>query len=35
MAEGFGTDGGKAAGGDAAAHCSNRFRMVLNEHVQW
>lgn len=35
MMEAFGTDGGKAAGGDAAAHCSNRVRMVLNEHVQW
>jgi uncharacterized protein (TIGR02118 family) len=35
MMEAFGTDGGKAAGGDAAAHCSNRVRLVLNEHVQW
>jgi uncharacterized protein (TIGR02118 family) len=35
MMESFGTDGGKAAGGDAAAHCSNRVRMVCNEHVQW
>ena len=28
MAAAFATDAGKAAGGDAAAHCSNRFRMV-------
>ena len=35
MMEAFGTDGGKAAGGDAAAHCSNRARMVCHEHVQW
>ena len=35
IAESFGTDGGKAAGGDAAAHCSNRVRLVMNEHVQW
>ena len=35
IAEGFGSDGGKAAGGDAAAHCSNRVRLVMNEHVQW
>lgn len=31
----FGTDEGKAAGGDAAAHCSNRFRMMVHEKVQW
>ena len=35
MMEAFGTDGGKAAGGDAAAHCANRVRMVCEEHVQW
>lgn len=35
MMEAFGTDGGKAAGGDAAAHCQNRVRMVCLEHVQW
>lgn len=35
MAEAFGTDGGKAAGGDAAANCANRVRMVCHEHVQW
>jgi uncharacterized protein (TIGR02118 family) len=31
----FATDEGKAAGGDAAAHCSNRFRMMVHEKVQW
>ena len=35
MAEAFGTDAGKAAGGDAAAHCSNRFRMVCEEKLQF
>jgi uncharacterized protein (TIGR02118 family) len=35
MMEAFGTDGGKAAGGDAAAHCANRVRLVCKEHVQW
>lgn len=35
MQEAFGTDGGKAAGGDAAAHCANRVRMVCLEHAQW
>lgn len=35
MMEAFGTDGGKAAGGDAAGHCQNRVRMVCLEHVQW
>ena len=33
--EAFATAAGKAAGGDAAAHCQNRFRMVCQEHVQW
>ena len=31
----FATDAGKAAGGDAAAHCSNRFRMVCEEKLQF
>ena len=35
MAEAFATDAGKAAGGDAAAHCSNRFRMVCEEKLQF
>jgi uncharacterized protein (TIGR02118 family) len=35
MAEAFGTEAGKAAGGDAAAHCSNRFRMVCEEKPQF
>ncbi len=35
MAAAFGTDAGKAAGGDAAAHCSNRFRMVCDEKLQF
>lgn len=35
MAEAFGTEAGKAAGGDAASHCSNRFRMVCEEKKQF
>ncbi len=35
MVAAFATDEGKAAGGDAAAHCSNRFRMMVKEKVQW
>ena len=35
MAAAFATDAGKAAGGDAAAHCSNRFRMVGEEKLQF
>jgi uncharacterized protein (TIGR02118 family) len=35
MAAAFATDAGKAAGGDAAAHCSNRFRMVVDEKLQF
>ena len=35
MMEAFGTDGGKAAGADAAAHCASRTRMVCEESVQW
>src|SRR5262245_39684572 len=35
MAAAFATDAGKAAGGDAAAHCSNRFRMVCQEKPQF
>ena len=35
MAAAFATDAGKAAGGDAAAHCSNRFRMVCEEKLQF
>ena len=35
MAEAFGTDAGKAAGGDAAAHCSNRVRLVCEEKLQF
>jgi uncharacterized protein (TIGR02118 family) len=35
MADAFATDAGKAAGGDAAAHCSNRFRMVCEEKLQF
>ncbi len=35
MAAAFATDEGKAAGGDAAAHCSNRFRMVCEEKLQF
>ena len=30
---GFATPEGKAAGGDAAAHCSNRARMVTEDKV--
>lgn len=35
MADAFGTEAGKAAGGDAASHCSNRFRMVCEEKQQF
>ena len=35
MAAAFGTEAGKAAGGDASAHCSNRFRMVCDEKQQF
>lgn len=35
MAAAFATEAGKAAGGDAAAHCSNRFRMVCEEKLQF
>ena len=35
MVAAFATDDGKAAGGDAAAHCSNRFRMMVEEKVQF
>ena len=35
MAAAFATDAGKAAGGDAASHCSNRFRMVVEEKLQF
>jgi uncharacterized protein (TIGR02118 family) len=35
MAAAFSTDEGKAAGGDAAAHCANRFRMVCDEKQQF
>ena len=35
MMDAFGTEGGKAAGGDAAAHCATRVRMVCEESVQW
>ena len=35
MADAFATDAGKAAGGDAASHCSNRFRMVCEEKLQF
>ena len=35
MADAFATEAGKAAGGDAAAHCSNRFRMVCEEKLQF
>jgi uncharacterized protein (TIGR02118 family) len=35
MIDAFATDAGKAAGGDAAAHCSNRFRMVCDEKLQF
>lgn len=35
MAAAFSTEAGKAAGGDAAAHCSNRFRMVCEEKLQF
>ncbi len=29
----FGTDAGKAAGGDAASHCSSRFHFLADEKV--
>ncbi|MET0596795.1 MAG: EthD family reductase [Mesorhizobium sp.] len=35
MAAAFATDAGKAAGGDAAGHCSHRFRMVCQEKPQF
>ena len=35
MSAAFATDAGKAAGGDAAAHCSNRFRMICEEKLQF
>ena len=35
MADAFGTEAGKAAGGDAASHCANRFRMVCEEKLQF
>jgi uncharacterized protein (TIGR02118 family) len=35
MAAAFSTEEGKAAGGDAAAHCANRFRMVCDEKQQF
>jgi len=35
MAAAFASEPGKAAGGDAAAHCSNRFRMVCEEKQQF
>jgi len=35
MAAAFATDGGKAAGADAAAHVSNRVRVVTHEHPQF
>ena len=35
MADAFATEAGKAAGGDAAAHCSSRFRMVCEEKQQF
>jgi uncharacterized protein (TIGR02118 family) len=35
MADALATDAGKAAGADAAAHCSNRFRMVCEEKLQF
>ena len=35
MVAAFGTEQGKAAGGDAAAHCSNRFRMICQEKLQF
>ena len=35
MAAAFGTDAGRAAGGDAAAHCSNRVRLVCREKLQF
>jgi uncharacterized protein (TIGR02118 family) len=35
MAAAFATDGGKAAGADAAAHASNRVRLVTKEHPQF
>ena len=31
--EGFGTEEGKAAGADAAAHCSARFHFMAEEQV--
>lgn len=35
MAAAFATEAGKAAGGDAASHCSSRFRMVCEEKPQF
>ena len=35
MAAAFATDGGKAAGADAAAHVSNRVRVVTQEHPEF
>ncbi|MHA1549615.1 MAG: EthD family reductase [Alphaproteobacteria bacterium] len=29
----FGSDAGKAAGGDAAGHCSSRFHLLSSEHI--
>ena len=34
-ADAFATDAGKAAGGEAASHCSNRFRMICEERLQF
>src|SRR4249919_1873943 len=35
MTAAFATDAGKAAGGDAAAHASSRFRMICEEKLQF
>lgn len=35
MAAAFATEAGKVAGGDAASHCSNRFRMICEEKLQF
>jgi len=35
MADSFATEAGKAAGADAAAHCSSRLRMVCEEKLQF
>lgn len=32
---GFGSDAGKAAGGDAAAHCSSRTHLLMSEKPQF